>query len=118
MPFIAMNGCDVQAITRITRTPRTQVLKVLKTESPLFEITKSLLNLLYNAVIVGSLPVSQTQKDYFDTNSQVVRSLLDQSKSIKWKKDILTRNPALIINIASLCPIVAGSSSRKSALTN
>lgn len=104
-----MNGCDVSAISRIAKTPRAQVSSILKSESSQNEVTKSLLNLLYNAVIVGSLPVSVTQKSFFDNNSLLVHNLLDNSKSIKVKKELLQKHPSLVINIASLCPTVAGS---------
>lgn len=115
---IVMEGCDVDIISKIAKTPRAQVQRILKFESDHLEITRSLLNLLYNAVIVGSLPVSSTQKAYFDSNAEQVRHLIGTSKSIIWKKQELTENSALTINIAALCPTVAGSSLPKTATNN
>ena len=113
-----MEGCDTDVIARIAETPRAQVPRILKFESGQLEVTKSLLNLLFNAVIVGSLPVSLTQKVYFDNNANLVHQLVGTSKSLTWKKKELTENSSLAINIASLCPshTVAGSSSRKTAI--
>ena len=113
--FIVMEGCDTDVIARISRTPRAQVYRILKFESDRFEVTKSLLNLLFNAVIVGSLPVSSTQKTYFDNNADLVHNLVGTSKSLSWKKKELTDNSSLAINIAALCPTVAGSLSPKTA---
>lgn len=115
---IVMDGCSTDVISKIAQTPRKSVPLILKGESVGLEVTKSLLNLLYNAVIVGSLPVSLTQKAFFDQHSDLVRSLLSTSKSFSLKKALLTEHPALVINIAGLCPTAVGSSSRKRATNN
>ncbi len=112
-----MEGCDVELISKIPRIPRAGVRKLLTSESPKLEVTKSLLNLLYNIVTVGSVPVSVTQKTYFDQHSEIVLELLGKG-SLKRKKTILEKDEALVINIAASCPTVAGSSSQKKALTN
>ena len=113
-----MDGCATDIIAKISQTPRAEVSLILKGESSNLEVTKSLLNLLYNAVIVGSLPVSQTQKAFFDSKADLVRLLLSNSKSPAWKKGLLLGQPALIINIAALCPTVAGLSSQKTAISS
>ena len=110
-----MDGCATDTISKIAQNPRKSVPLILKGESAGLEVTKSLLNLLYNAVIVGSLSVSLTQKAFFDENAASVRSLLSTGKSLAWKKELLTGHPALVINIAALCPTVAGSSLPKTA---
>lgn len=103
-----MDGCDIEIISQLSRTSRYQVSKIINSESIELEITKSLLNLLYNIVHIGSVPVSPTQKAYFDKHSQLVFDLLKKSKSLKWKKAQLENNVSLVINIAASCPTVAG----------
>ena len=104
-----MEGCDCGLISRLLQVSRQDVRRLFKAESNQLELTKSLLNLLYNIVIVGSVPVSPTQKAFFDAHSNLVLSLTSKSKSLKWKKAKLEKNVALVLNIAAACPIVAGS---------
>ncbi len=103
-----MEGCAVDLVSRLLQVSRPDVRRMLKNESRQLELTKSLLNLLHNIVIVGSVPVSPTQKAFFDAHSNLVLSLTSKSKSLKWKKDQLEKNVALVLNIAASCPIVAG----------
>ena len=110
-----MDGCAVDVISKFTKISRTKVHKFLKTESKSLEVTKSLLNLLYNIVVVGSLPVSKTQKVFFDQNSKIVLNLLGTTKSLRWKKQVLEDNIPLVLNIATSCPTAVGSSSPKTA---
>jgi len=104
-----MEGCEVAFVRQLSQIPRKEVKKLLQSESGQLEFTKSLLNLLHNIVVVGSVPVSSTQKAFFDSHSNLVLSLLSKSKSLSWKKHQLEKNVALIINIAASCPTVAGS---------
>lgn len=103
-----MEGCDVAVVSQILRVARPQVKKILKGESDKYEITKSLLNLLYNIVVVGSLPVSKTQRAYFDSNAELILQLLSSAKTVTWKKGVFENNTALVLNIAASCPTVAG----------
>ena len=112
-----MEGCDVKVIEQIPRLPRSRVRQLLKEESSDLEITKSLLNLLFNIVSVASVPVSRTQKAYFDQHADLVLALLGR-RSLKWKKAQLEREIGLVLNIAASCPTAGGSSSLKTASTN
>ena len=103
-----MEGCHVDSISQLLRVARPQVKKILRRESTKYEITKSLLNLLYNLVVVGSLPVSKTQRAYFDANAELVLQLLSNNKSLTWKKSVFETNTPLVLNIAASCPTVAG----------
>ena len=67
-------------------------------------MTKSLLNLLYNTVVVGSVRTTTTQRDTLDKNRRIVWQLLSDRRSLAWKKRTLEANPALVILIASTCP--------------
>jgi hypothetical protein len=112
-----MDGCDAKVIAQIPRLPRGQVRQLLKRESSDLEVTKSLLNLLFNIVTVGSLPVTGTQKAFFDEHAGLVLELLGR-RSLKWKKEQLEKEIGLVINIAASCPTVVGSLSPKTASTS
>jgi hypothetical protein len=105
-----MENFEHELVCQLARVNRAQIKRRLKDESGRLELTKSLLNLLYNIVKVGSVPVSETQKRFFDRNATLVLKLLNKSTSLKWKKQQLQRNAALVLNIAASCPTVAGSS--------
>lgn len=113
-----MEGCAVDTVSRIPRVPRGGVKGIIQSESKQLEVTKSLLNLLENAIVVGSIPVSATQRAFFDANTVLILNLLSKRKSLTWKKAALAKNIALVINIAALCPTVAGSSLPKTASTS
>lgn len=104
-----MEGCDIKAICQIPRLSKREITKLLKEESGKLEITKSLLNLLYNIVEVESVPVTKIQIDIFKKYWGTVDELLSTGKSYKWKKAKLASNLNLVINIAASCPTVAGS---------
>ena len=103
-----MEGCLTDVICRFPKINRSEVRRILTSESNDLEITKSLLNLLHNIVRVGSVPVSPTQKAYFDDHVDQVLDLLSAKNSLAWKKALLEQNISLVINIAASCPTAVG----------
>lgn len=113
-----MDGCATEIISTIRSLSRPQIRKLLQSETKELEVTKSLLNLLYNIIVVGSVPVSPTQKSFFDEHVDVTLHLLGKRSSLKSKKKLLEDNLEFVINIATSCPTVAGSSSLKTVSNN
>ena len=110
-----MEGVDIDRVCQILRTPRQKVIEILKSESDDLEVSKSLLNILYNLVTVGSLPTNREQKVFFDSQADTVRLLLDRRRSLQSKKETLEENIDLVIAIAASCPYAVTSSSLKTA---
>ena len=104
-----MEGCVVGRVAEISRAPRRQVKRILDSESDQLEVTKSLVNILYNIVIVGSVPPSATQRAFFDKHADIVFQLVSRSRALHWKKEALRENISLVINISASCHTVAGS---------
>ena len=102
-----MDGC-LESIFIFPKLLNNQVGAILRNESRQFEVTKSLLNLLHNIVLVGSVTVSQEQKEVIDKHADLVWLLLSKSKSLKWKRRALADNIDLVVCISS-CPTTAGS---------
>ena len=98
-----MDNCDV-IVASFPKLSKRKVLTILTSEGSQRPVTKSLLNLLYNIVIVGSLPVSRLQKTFLDHHSDLVLDLLSSSKSLAWKKAALEANVKLVLHIAASCP--------------
>lgn len=103
-----MEGCVVERVAEISKVPRRQIKRIINSESDQLEVTKSLLNILYNIVIVGSIPPTTTQRAFFDNHSDLVFQLVSNSKALHWKKQALLENIPLVINIAASCHTVGG----------
>jgi hypothetical protein len=101
-----MDGVDIELVRVVAKLSKSEVRKILKAEGRQFEVTKSLLNLLYNLVKVGSIPVSSHQREFLDERAGSVLSLLSDGKNLEQKKKILLSQPELVLNIAASCPSV------------
>jgi hypothetical protein len=103
-----MEGVDLKAILAIKKTNKDGWKKIINGETKSLQVTKSLLNILYNIIRVGSVPYTDSQKEFFDNRSTTVYRLLSKSTPLATKKRILTRSPDIIANIVASCPTVAG----------
>lgn len=106
-----MEGCLSVTIRSLNNFSQKEVVKILKAETDKLEITKSLLNILYNICIQRSVRLSQRQKTEFRHHVNTVQRLLDganrgknRTTDIVGKRNILIRNPELCQLIASTCP--------------
>ena len=104
-----MEGCAVEVIRQIPKLSNYRVRSILQRETRQYKVTKSLLNLLYNIVIVGSVPTSVVQKVYFDQHSKLVWQLLSSSNTLRWKNEQFKKNIQFTKKVASTCPTVGGS---------
>ena len=105
-----MEGCVVGRLSEIAQGTRRQVKKILDSESDQLEVTKSLVNILYNLVIVGSITPTPIQRTFFDKHSELVFQLVSKSRPLYWKKQELRDNITLVIHISTSCLTVDGSS--------
>lgn len=101
-----MEGVDIELVRLVAKLNKSDISKIFAAEGAQLEVTKSLLNLLFNLVKVGSIPVSTHQKEFFDQRTSSVLNLLSDTKSLQQKKKILQKDPELVINIAASCPSV------------
>ena len=101
-----MEGVEVDVIRKIARGTRAEAVTILQEEGAELKTTKSLLNILHNLVEVGSIPVTERKRAFFNERAQFVWELLSAKRSLAWKKRALEANIAVVINIATSCPIV------------
>jgi hypothetical protein len=101
-----MDGIDREAIAGIVKSSPSEVKSIIKQESSQLEVTKSLLNILHNLIRVGSIPVEDYKRSFFDSHSELILDLLSSKRSLKWKKGTFERNPIVVINIATSWPTV------------
>ena len=98
-----MEGCNRELIQSIKHTAPAIIRKTLKSDTQ-NELTISLLNLLYNVVVIQSVQTNQAQRSYFNEHSDIVWKLLRQKTPLKEKKTLLEKNPNLVRVIATTCP--------------
>jgi hypothetical protein len=101
-----MEDIAFDVICRIPLLSNQEIRRLLASESRHYEITKSLVNLLYNIVTVGSVPTTRLQKEYFEKYTRPVLDILSTKKPLYAKKRVFERNIDLVIRIAEACPPV------------
>jgi hypothetical protein len=99
-----MEGCLTASVKSLKKSTDQFIIEVLRAESRAFEITKSLLNILYNLCVVGSIRLSKRLKDLFRPFSEEVVRLLSEQLTLRIKQQILLQTPALCRLIAEACP--------------
>ena len=100
-----MNGCNVDAVKQLLKASLSKVKRLLHLDiGHEYILTKSLLNLLHNSVVVGSIATSVPQKLYFRKKINLVKKLLSKRTSLEEKREILGTNVALTLCIVSTCP--------------
>lgn len=100
-----MEHCLTEEIAALRRLSPQRVYFLLQSESKDHELTKSLLNLLHNIVVVQSLEPTLQQKLVFEEKEALVWQLLSPSTPISSKKRLLERNIDFVWAVAESCPV-------------
>ena len=95
-----MEGCKRRDVRRLRSLTTVEIRRALLADSE--DLTKSLLNLLYNLFIVQSVPVPSFEPFVFFTTP--IKELLNDSTSLTDKRHLLADNPVLAKLIAQACP--------------
>lgn len=99
-----MEGCLVATVRSLRQLGAERVLQVLQAESSRMEITKSILNILFNICFTKAVVLTQKQKKLFKAYDQQCIQLLSNEYNLAEKKQMLIRAPDLIQLIAQTCP--------------
>ena len=106
-----MDGVLVDTVRRLRLLNHEEIAEVLANESSNLEITKSLLNILFNICFTRAVPLTRRQralfKDYDKLAVELLTGARKQSAALRDKKRLLQRNPALVKLIAETCPLPA-----------
>ena len=76
----------------------------MQSEGEQLELTKSLLNILYNIVTVRSIDPHPGERPVFENNADLIWYLVRPSVEVKNKKPLLLANIPLVLAIAKSCP--------------
>lgn len=106
-----MEGVLVTTVKLLRRLDDQQLVQVIKSESNRMELTKSLLNLLFNICFTKAIPLSRRLQNKFKVYDKLVIQLLTGARSqtnrtpnLKDKQRLLRQNPDLVRLIAEACP--------------
>lgn len=101
----------VETVRMLRRLDDEQVGEVLRNESKRLEITKSLLNLLFNICLTRAIPLSQRLKIKFRQYDKLALELLsganrrsNQTRDLRGKRRLLLSNLSFVRLLAEACP--------------
>ena len=95
-------------IEKIAKSNKSQIVKMLRHESSDSEVTKSIVNILYN-LDEGVISIPYRVQQYLEQNDTIVKKLLKKSNmSTFTKQKLLIANPMFAFNIAAACPPTVG----------
>ena len=81
-----------------------RIFHVLESESPRrYDLTKALVDVLYNLCVVCSIETDDDQKKVFERHLDIIRRLLSKKTSLSSKKKLLQANVPLILALAETC---------------
>jgi len=101
-PAGGSGSVDANSVCKIAHSSPESVRQLLREDSGDFPITKTIVNLLHNIRIVGSIPVTKAQKRYLNNQESVVAFLLNDQHSITKLRSKLVAHPKLVIFIAGI----------------
>lgn len=106
-----MDTLLVETVRMLRRLDDKEVGDVLRNESKRLEITKSLLNLLFNVCLTRAIPLSQRLKVKFRQYDKLALELLsganrrsNQTRDLRGKRRLLLRNLGFVRLLAETCP--------------
>ena len=106
-----MEGVLYDAIRLLKRAEPEEAYYLIRFESKHLEVTKSLLNILFNICFTKAITLTQRQKAAFRPFDKVVMKLLvgarqqtNRTTDLQGKRRLLLRNVDLVKLIAQACP--------------
>ena len=98
-----MDNCLTKELRSFSLLSPHLILSIIKAEGRELEITKSLLNILYNIVVVESIEATPEQKKIFELKEGIIWHLLDSNVPLLKKKRVLEKNIDIAACIAKSC---------------
>lgn len=99
-----MEGCSSRLLYAIKDLSDYQIHALLKTDAPDLLLTKSLVNLLYNLLVVQSVETPTHLCKSFEAAVETISSVLDTGTNLPLANNILAANVPVVRLIASACP--------------
>ena len=91
-------------IGALAKLSERRIYHVLGSETPRrYDLTKALVDVLFNLCVVESIETGDEQKKIFEKNLKIVRKLVSKKTSLKTKKKILLDNVPVVLALAETC---------------
>ena len=88
----------------LSKLSRKRLVHVLQSDSPrYYELTKALVDVLYNICVVQSVEIAEAQKRDFEAFVEPIRQLLSRKVSLAAKKALLLANVPLVVALSEAC---------------
>ena len=85
-----------------------RIFHVLESESPRrYDLTKALVDVLYNLCVVRSIETGEKQQKVFEKYVDVIRPLVTKKTSLRAKKNLLQANIPLVMAVVETCRLNA-----------
>lgn len=108
------SGVLVETLQQLKQLPEHKLVEVLRNESGRHEITRSLLNILFNVCFTRSIHLNPHQQQLFRPFDRVVLELLSRPRSkvsghylvpdVPAKRRLLLKHPGLVKLLIQVCP--------------
>lgn len=99
-----MDGCNSQLLHALKDLSDHQIHALLKTDAPDLVVTKSLVNLLYNLLVVQSVETPVHLHAAFESAVEAISGLLDVGRNLVQANRLLASNVPVVRLIAAACP--------------
>ena len=106
-----MEGVLVETVRLLKTLDPSKAIQVLRNEGKHMEVTKTLLNILFNICFTKAIVLSQRLRKAFRVFDRLVIDLLtgarravNKTEGLREKRKVLLRNPELVTLIAKACP--------------
>lgn len=97
-------AAELEALSKLSHR---RIFHVFQSDSPRrYELTKSLVDVLYNICVVQSVEAPDSLKKVLEEHEDTVRRLLSRKASLASKKTLLQANVPLAVAIAQSCPLL------------
>ena len=94
----------VAELGALTKLNHRRIAHVLGSDSPRrYDLTKALVDVLYNLCVVQSIDAEEDQRKVFEDAEDVIRQLLSKKVSLAAKKNLLQENVRLVVALAETC---------------
>ena len=99
-----MDGKFAAELGALAKLSPRRIAHVLESDSPRrYDLTKALVDVLYNLCVVESIETEEKQKKIFEKFVDVIRKLLCKKISLAKKKKLLQANVPVVLALAETC---------------
>lgn len=106
LTHFTMESWICQELSALRDLSKPEFLLTLKSQDKNLELTRGLINIVFNLCHVQSIHPTDNQKRLFAEKIEIIEQLLSPRLSLKSKHNLLLRNISLALAITESCPLL------------